>query len=177
MRFVLPLLISACLGAALHAQTTQKERTLYERIMKPDETKAFDPATEANIGGRTLAPKTARTKGYATGSYSAGQYGTKDFAGTKGAWDGNLRFATREANTKRGYETNGIEVKTAPTREARDAGRTTATRPLWDGGREFLGPERGKLDKAVDPNKRIEWRGDLKPMTVEDIRALLNKNK
>lgn len=177
MRFVLPLLISACLGAALHAQTTQKERTLYERIMKPDETKSFDPATEANIGGRTLAPKTARTKGYATGSYAAGQYGTKDFAGTKGAWDGNLRFGTKEANTKGRYETKGAEVKTAPSKGAREVGKTAATRPLWDGGREFLGPERGKLDKSVDPNKRIEWRGDLKPMTVEDVREMLNKNK
>jgi hypothetical protein len=176
VRFLLPILISACLGAALHAQTTQKERSLYERIMKPDETKAFDPSTEANIGGRTFKSKSAGTKSYSTGRYSTGQYGTKEFS-TKGAWDGDLKFATKEANTKGRYATKDAEVKTAPTKDARESGKTAATRPLWDGKREFLGPESKKLDKAVDPNKPIEWKGDLKEMTIEDIRELLNKNK
>lgn len=176
VRFLLPLLISACLGTALHAQTTQKERSLYERIMKPDKDKTFDPSTEANIGGRTFQSKSARTKSYSTRGFFAGLFRTKEYS-TKNAWDGDMKFTTKEANTKGRYDTRAADVKTAPTKDARESGKTAATRPLWDGQRQYLGPESKKLDQAVDPNKRIEWRGDLKPMTIEDVRELLNKNK
>ena len=162
-----------------------------------DKYKAFDPS-RSSVGGRTYDTSRARVKDfYYEQKARPGAYGTRDFYGSKAAAAADKDFATRNASTQGRYaipnagKTAG--TKTAPIKEAWDAGKTAATRDLHDGDREYRGPERAKLGQSIDPTKMGDWRNGgesvvhtgnsvekfstLKPLTVEDIRELLNKNK
>ena len=112
-------------------------------------------------------------------------FGTKDFS-TKGAWMGNAKFATKEAPTKDSwFARRTARVKDYETREARDASKTAATRALPGGDRQFL--VQGRTQAQLDATGRANipfgtttagpsWSGDLKPLTIDDVKALLNKN-
>jgi hypothetical protein len=173
---IIPALL---LAVSAQGQTTQKERSLYERIMKPDTNKTFDPATQPGIGSRSFKAGSAQTKEFRFNQrFAPSEFRTKDFQGSKRSQFTDFKFATKEARTKGAYETKAADVKSADTKGARDSEKTVSTHEVWDGGRQYLGPESKKLDKAVDPNKQLEgWKGDFKQLTLEDIRELLNKNK
>ena len=194
VRSTLTLLTLAILSVAAHAQTTQNERKLFDRIMTPDETKAFDPNT-ATFGARKYSPKSApKAKEFQFDQrYTPTAYQVKPYAGEKTSWWSRLNFFSKSANTKGKYEVPNInkpaDVKTVPVKTAADATRMASVRDLPDGRRRYLGAESKKLDKAVDPTKQPDWRrmmstgrtmedtGELKELTIGDIRELLNKNK
>lgn len=94
--------------------------------------------------------------------------------------------------------------KTASVKEAREANQTMATRGLPDGKRPFLGRENDKARTPVDPATAANWRGssetvtggshdivragrhaltpiertsELKELSIDDVRDILNKNK
>ena len=84
------------------------------------------------------------------------------------------------------------DTKTAATRESWDAHKLAPTRELADGRRLFLGREHDKLGKSSDPKELAKWQtgetvtysdgqiekvSTLKPLSVEDVRDLLNKSK
>lgn len=162
-----------------------------------DPNKTFDPS-RSSVGGRTYDTGKARVKNfYYEQKARPGAYGTRDFYGSKPAQAGEKDYAAASANTRGKYtipkadKTGGD--KTAPVKEAWDAGRTAATRDLHDGRREYLGPESKKLRQSIDPATMGDWRNGgesvvhtgssvekystLKPLTIGDIRELLNKNK
>ena len=163
-----------------------------------DPNKTYDPS-RSSVGGRTYDTGKARVKEfYYDQKAHPGSYGTRDFYGSKKDWSGDLKYAAHDANTHGQYSipnaTKAADTKTAATKEAWDAGKTAATRGLRDGQREFLGPESKKLRTPVDPATQGDWRSagresvvnsvnsvekysTLKPLTIEDIRELLNKNK
>ena len=166
-------------------------------IMVIDPTKTYDPSRSA-VGGRTYNTGAARTKEfYFNQKTNPGTYQTRDFFGAKSAAAGEKTFATRDANTRgRGEIPNvnkAAETKTAPTKEAWDADKTAEAKNLRDGRREFLGAESKKARQSIDPATMANWRdgngsvmntgnsvekfNTLKPLTIEDIRELLNKNK
>ena len=165
-------------------------------VLDPDKT--YDPS-RSSVGGRTYDTSRARVKEfYYDQKAHPGSYGTRDFYGSKKNWSGDMKYAARDANTQGRYAipnaTKAADTKTAVTKEARDAGKTAATRGLRDGQREFLGPESTKLRTPIDPASQGDWRSagresvvnsgtsvekysTLKTLTIEDIRELLNKNK
>lgn len=167
-------------------------------ILVIDPNKAYDPSRSA-VGSRTYHAGGARTKEfYFNQKTNPGSYRTRDFYGAKSAAAGGKKFATREANSRGQYEipnaNKAAETKTAPTKEAWDAGKTAEAKNLHDGQREFLGRESRKVGQSVDPATMSDWRGGgsehvtnagssvekfstLKPLSIEDIRELLNKNK
>jgi hypothetical protein len=77
-------------------------------------------------------------------------------------------------------------TKSYDTRSAAVANKTASTRPLVQGDKPFLG--KGRRQAAYDthgwaaqnmPGDRSggqSWSGDLRPMTVDDVKKLLNKN-
>ena len=166
-------------------------------ILVIDPHKAYDPSRSA-VGSRTYNAGGARTKEfYFNQKTNPGSYRTRDFYGAKSAAAGEKKFATREANSRGQYEipnaNKAAETKTAPTKEAWDAGKTAETKNLRDGRREFLGRESRKVRQGVDPATMGDWHGGgenvtnaassvekfstLKPLSIDDIRELLNKNK
>ena len=118
----------------------------------------------------------ARTKGFG---------GTKDF-NTKGAWLGDAKFATKAAPTKSSwFGGRTARVKGYDTKEARDASKVAAVRALPEGDRAFVA--QGRRQAQLDANGREmipmgnhdmgpSWSGELKPLTIEDVKGLLNKN-
>ena len=76
-------------------------------------------------------------------------------------------------------------TKTYPTTAARDAGKAVPIRALPGGDRTFAGV--GRTQPALDAAGREaipfgttdggpSYTGDLRPLTIEDVKKLLNKN-
>jgi hypothetical protein len=180
VRFFFSSLLLLATAAALHAQ--QQERKLEERLMKPDMTLEFNPNQHAVGSVRTYGTGGARTKDFSfEQKIKPTAYNTGEFSGAKTASAADQKFATTTADTK---SKSGIpnadkaaDTKTAATKEAPDAGKLAATSESRDAKRPFLGPESKNLNKLVDPTKGVGWKGDLQPLSIDDIRTLLNKNK
>ncbi len=167
-------------------------------ILVIDKYKSYDPS-RSSVGGRTYDTGKARVKDfYYDQKAHPGSYGTRDFYGSRKNWSGDMKYAARDANTHGKYAipnaTKAADTKTAATNQAWDAGKTAATRGLYDGKREYLGPESAKLRTPIDPASQGDWRSagresmvnsgtsvekysTMKPLSIEDIRELLNKNK
>ena len=147
-----------------------------------------DPEKSFNLANITAGS----TKSYGTGTayvkdfnyeqkVRTGSYGTRGFWGSKPSAFSDQRYATREARTNGNYvipnATKKADTKTAAVKAARESNKTLATRDVPDGSRQFLGKESERMNRTVDPNKPLGWEGDLKEMSIEDLRGLLNKNK
>jgi hypothetical protein len=107
-------------------------------------------------------------------------YQTQSFE-TKGSRYTDFKFSTKDAQTK-SFETKAAPVKTAPVKDAREGSKTAATREFSDANRTsaFKGRNQALFDKegpAAQSKIGPSWSGDLKTLTVEDIREILNKNK
>jgi hypothetical protein len=111
---------------------------------------------------------------------------TRDYV-SKSAWMGDAKFQTKDAPTRESWFSRlTARTKTYGTRTAAVADKTASTRPLVQGDRSFL--NKGRRQAAYDthgpaalnmPNEsggRQSWSGDLRPMTVQDVKNLLNKN-
>jgi hypothetical protein len=116
-----------------------------------------------------------QTRGFVSKEYS-----------TKGAWMGDAKFATKDAPTKSSwFARRSAATKSYATRGARDATKEASTRALPGGDRAFL--VQGRRQAELDANGRQtipmgtttmgpSWSGELKPLTIEDVKGLLNKN-
>ncbi len=149
----------------------------------PDTDRAFhlDQLTPFSRSKSTFDSKTARSDTfYFQQKYSPKTYDARAFE-TKGWWAGNFKFSTNTAATKGKYEipnagkTTG--TKSAPVKDARESGKTMATRDLPDGSRPYLGKEAQKMKTPLDPDNLPKITNEMRELkTVEDVKALLNKN-
>jgi hypothetical protein len=155
-------------------------------VLVPNKDKEFDPNT-ARLGARRgIEGRAAQTTEFQYVDRTRTRaFVSKDFS-TKGAWMGNAKFATKEASTKTSwFARKSARTKDYETREARDASKSAATRALPGGDRPFLvqGRTQAKLDATGRGSIPFgtttmgpSWSGDLKPLTIEDVKGLLNKN-
>jgi len=118
---------------------------------------------------------------------------TSAFADAKKDALGDRVFATKGAKTS--TETvipnadKKFETKKADVKEEKDSHKEFATKELDEAHREYLGPEKQKMHVLVDQTKDVGWQGDivaenrvdknghLIPMTIDQVRELLNKSK
>jgi hypothetical protein len=144
----------------------EQERKLVDRLLNPD-TKLSNPNQNKKFNGGTEAPtRSASTKAF----YVSEKKLTKSF------------LADRQAPTStfnaRNYDTKSATVPASPpmkgfeTKKARDVstnGYSTKKYASRDfaGNRPFLG--QGKSQKALHAQDR--------PLTIDEVRELLNKNK
>ena len=178
------------------APKAEPARSHLLEISNPDPNKSFNldkALAHRNVPGTFQGSKSAASKEfYFQQKFSPKGYETRDFGGKKESWFASLKFWAKDASLKGRYEipnaTTAAAVKTAPTKDARESSKTAATRELADAHRPYLGKEAEKLNKILDPNKLPRFtRGrntlevdeelqlhELK--TVEDVKALLNKN-
>lgn len=169
----------------MNAATSPNPRTRDETaLLRPDETKAFD-VRSAQFGRNRSVP-TAKEK--TNDFYFVDKTRTKDFA--------TRDFSTKEAAAAgRGFDTKAAPVKESwfsrltarsksyDTRGYSDAGKTTETQVLPGSDRSFVakGRRQADLDKkgaagAAGGGEGESWSGDLKPLTIQDVKTLLNKN-
>jgi len=98
--------------------------------------------------------------------------GTKKF-GAKDYWTGEYESGGKKARTEGNFaipnKDSEAAVRTAAVKEDRDARKTQETRE-WDKSRPFL--VQGKAQKALDSQQEVK-----KPMTVDDVRTLLNTTR
>lgn len=166
-------------------------------ILDFDPQKSFDP-TRSNAGGRVYETRGARTKDFQYSQrVSPKGFRTESYTGVKSPWFADSKFATTGANTKGKYEipnaAKKADTKAMPVSDARESRKTMATRNLPDGGRSYLGKEMDRIGRAPTPESLADWRQNgettvtvggrvekfstLKPLSLEDVRDLLNKNK
>jgi hypothetical protein len=166
VRFYLLLFVSVALVAATaHAQ--EQERKLVDRLLSPN-TKLSNPDQNKNFtGGGTEAPtRSASTKSF----YVSEKNLPKTFVADRPA--STKTFSTRNYTTKSAAVPTPAPMKGFETKKAGEVSPTPystkkyATRD-FAGNRPFLG--QGKSQKTLHAQDR--------PLTIDEVRELLNKNK
>jgi hypothetical protein len=155
------------------AGAQDQEPKLLDRLLKPNMTLQNSAQNKKFVADGVSVDKHARAGTF----YIQQKSKQKNFSGTRdfAAWqfnarsfnqanDGRAKSLSQQpvANSQRTYATT-----TAPTvRAAQDASKTTETRD-FPGKRPFL--DRGKSQKSLNRQNP--------PLTIEQVRELLNKNK
>jgi hypothetical protein len=169
--------LTACLllAAFACARAQDQERNLADRLLKPDmslqntaQNKKFIAANGASI----TVNKHATTSAF----YVEKKSNSKTFSGARdfSAWQFNARSFHAGDNpenfSSRKQITNSKGNDSTPTarslRDARESGRTVDAL-IFAGSRPFL--DQGKSQKALNRQNP--------PLTIEQVRELLNKNK
>ena len=157
---------------ATSAFAQEQEQKLVDRLLKPDTTLENTAQKKKFVADRTSIDKRANVSSFyfdqqtkpkqfsGSRSYGAKDYDSKPFYGSRD----RSAFATRSTSSLRTYPTSNAALARATS----DANKAANTRE-FAGQRPFL--DRGKSEKSV------EFQRKNKPMTIEDVRELLNKNK
>ena len=165
------LAISFLLLLPLLAQAQQQEEKLVDRVMKPNMSLRNDAQNKHfNAGGASVSKKAYVAAFYAPNKsvakrfsgereFNAKQYSARRFE--SGDTAANLSTRSILKNAQSNYAT-----RTTPTFRAGDSTKSSAISE-FAGSRTFLG--RGKSQKALSAQD--------KPMTIDEVRELLNKNK
>ena len=164
---ILALLIS---GSAV-ARAQEQERKLLDRLLKPD-MELQNPSQGKEYAPRSAAqPKQARTKTFSIWPWrrekqfgDVRKYEPKQFATEQSRFSNTqANLSTRGQISQVAYPTPGYSgVRPLPGGE-----QTVATRAFADNSRPFL--VRGKSQRALSQQDT--------PMTIDQVRELLNKNQ
>jgi hypothetical protein len=156
--------------ASVHGQ--DQERKLVDRLLKPDTTLQNDAQNRkftgdasasinkrANVGTFYLHRK-PNSKDYSgTRDFSTGQFYSKTYRSGRSAYEGSQQST---ANSRFGYSNQSARG----VRDAPQSGKKVATRQYAD-NRPFL--DEGKSQKSLNQQNA--------PLTIDQVRELLNKNK
>ncbi len=183
----LPLILTALLCAQpLFAEPAEKPvgRTINQRFGKIDQGLVFQADQAMRAGNRAFVTRDAQAPAFQyEDRVRVSKFETREAPVAKSSWLSKLKFWTKEAKTTGDHEVPELrrqpELKTATVKDAREGKKTASVRDLPGGDRTYLGPERAKLDRSIDPNKPLPgWTANkLEPLTLEEVRQLLNKNK
>jgi hypothetical protein len=167
------LTISVLLVAApfcLHAQ--DQERKLIERLLRPDMSLQSKEQKKKFIADRTSINKKARVDTFylekksnfkafsQTRDFSTRQYNSQSFHGSRSAYENSSHQAVD--NSQLAYRTQTARGS----RDAPQSGKKVASRAYAE-NRPFL--EQGKSQKSLSRQNA--------PLTIDQVRELLNKNK
>jgi hypothetical protein len=163
------------------------KRTLQDRLEHPNLEKSFDPTKGSPVSNRSVTARKASSKEFSTRSFSAREFYSRDFHGAKQANLGKDKVETPSAPTKGRNEIPNLDAKTpakaVAVKPTWDAEKKVDTRTASASGREFLVKGRSQDRLDIEKNQPrgtstpIGYTGDLKSLTIQDIRELLNKNK
>lgn len=186
MRIVPLLLLLLTLASPLLAQ--DQEQKLWDRLNRnPQKNKdlVFDTRQAAFSSSHVFNTKASTSKSFFFKQKTLEKgYQAKEYAGSKSAWMGDFKFSTRKANTRGKYEVPNagrqVNTKTMEVADARESAKGMPVRE-FAGQRPFLkrGASQDRFDREGTnfTDTPVGWTGDLKAMTIDDIRELLNKNK
>ncbi len=172
----------------LNEVTSPKPTSRAEQVMQLDQTKEFNPSA-ANFGsGRSVTGKKAATSEFhflsrtQTKSFETRGMNTKEATGMDG------KFATKSAQTKESWFARlTASGKTYATRDSSDANKGLQGKVLPSADKRFVarGRRQAELDKngaagglpmGGDRDSGQSWSGDVRPLSIQDVKTLLNKN-
>jgi hypothetical protein len=147
-----------------------QERKLIDRLLRPDMSLQSSEQTKKFVADKTLVDKQAHVSTF----YLQKKSNTKDFSGTRDySANPTSDELTRPAETKTADVSSRTTVpnsryvtSTKPVKQANDANKSKRTKD-FSGKQSFR--QEGKNQKSLT---RLN-----PPMTVEQVRELLNKNK
>jgi hypothetical protein len=154
----------------LHAQ--DQERKLVDRLLRPDmalqnsgQTKKFiadgtSVNKKANVGTFYVEKKTKPKTFSGTRELSTQQFNSRPFQGSRSASENSSQQTT--ANARVAYPTQSASGP----RDASQSDKKAASR-AYAGNRPFL--DQGKSQKSLNQQNA--------PLTIDQVRELLNKNK
>ena len=170
VRFLLVIPMLLLSGSLVTAQETEKR---IQTILHPDRNAASGLGGKTFYGGSVFQPGSGSANGKSfnyTEHYSPQSFGTKSYSNSTPY--STEKFATHPGNIKNRYDIQGVEkkveTKTSPTKEAGGIDKNYASTNYST--RDFR--ERGKSQDSMDLKKQ-----DTKPMTIDQVRELLDKNK
>jgi hypothetical protein len=159
------LVVAFCLVGSM-ARAQEQERKLVDRLLEPNMKLENSQQNKQFTGGGTVTPKSASTRSF----YVSNRELTKTFADTREA--GTRSYSSHQFATKAANLPPPPRTQTYATAKARNisAARESFTRydsRQYAGSRAFV--EQGKSQKALHQQDH--------PLSIDDIRELLNKNK
>jgi hypothetical protein len=169
VRWFFFLICAVAVVSTVRAQ--DQERKLIDRLLNPDMSLANPAQNKKFTNDRKAADRPAHVdtfyfeqkaapRSYAgTRQFAAGQFTSRSFAAQKTA-------VTDARSQIQQISTTPVTPRARGVRETHDARKVVASRN-YAGERTFLG--RGKSQKSLDRQNA--------PMTIDDVRELLNKNK
>jgi hypothetical protein len=169
VRYSILIAVILLSGTVARAQETEAR---IQKILHPDTNSTSHLTEKSYYGGKSFQQTgPAYTKNfYYTEHYSPKEFTTRSYYGATPYSTG--KFATHAANTKGEYEipnaAKKADTKTAETKESSDSRKGYSTRDYST--REYR--DRGKSQEILDLQKK-----DLKPMSIDQVREMLNKNK
>jgi hypothetical protein len=160
------LLLLAFLVFATAAYAQEQERKLVDRLLTPNTKLANSDQNKKFTGGLEAPTRSAATKSF----YVSEKKLSKTFVADRSA--PTTSFRTHDYATKAATVPTLQPMRVFPTKNARDISTSAystkkyATRD-YAGNRPFLG--QGKSQKSLHAQDR--------PLTIDEVRELLNKNK
>ena len=167
----------------------QQEAKLMQRIdgdaksLIAGKSKPFLGASKDFFGTKSFNGKAARVSDfYLPQKYTSKNFLTGAFRGNKGFWMGDFKFRTDAAATK-DFAQGGklFDTKTAPVKAAHESAKAYAATPYATKDSKFRGKAQDAFDargpEAMAGPDAPGWRGAMGPMTIDQVRDLLNKNK
>jgi hypothetical protein len=188
-----PFFAFIALGIAAVAEELPSTPTRGQQLFGPvDQSREFNMKQMFRFG-RSKSDFQARDANtnsfYIQQKYQAKGYQTESFR-TKSAWDGNFKFSTKDAPRQKSFDTKSAPVKTAAVKDAQMVDKKAATREFAPGNKTstFKGRNQALFDKEGPAaqakvgggslfREPQSWSGNLKTLTVDDVRDILNKNK
>lgn len=173
VRFLLAILIGAFAATAAPAQETESR---LNKILSPDKNRASNLQTKGFYGGKNFGGAgTAPVKDfYIAKQFSPMNFTTRQFYGAKDHWGGQMKFDTKDANTKGRYaipnSSRAVPAEKVKTDSARESRKQYASRGF--AGTKPATAVRGTAQGSID-----EQYGSKAPMSIDQVRSLLNKNQ
>lgn len=153
---------------------------MIERIMSPDRTRA-NPMGSKGFDGTSFFSREYRGGAFQGVKTSSGrEYRAREFLGIRNAWIGRPIYSTRAARELSRYVLgDAFPVEKVRAGADREASRTAADNGRADreASRPFLG--RGKSQDFLDQNEAtvVRTHPAPAPMTIDQVRDLLNRNR
>jgi hypothetical protein len=160
------LLVLAFLALTTAGYAQEQERKLVDRLLSPNTKLANSDQNKKFTGGLEAPTRSATTKSF----YFSEKKLSKTFVADRSA--PTTSFRTRDYSTQSGRVPTLPPTRSYQTKQARDISPSAYSTKKYAthdfaGNRPFLG--QGKSQKALHAQDR--------PLTIDEVRELLNKNK
>jgi hypothetical protein len=184
---ILPLIAGGlfCLGAA--TSQAQQQESRIDKILKPDMTRQYDYGKTATGSKAFNAPNgnsvAVENKSVGLRKFDAREYLTGGFQAQKTCWMGDFKYALDEKKSSRFlyiFPTKNYKTQTVATKDFSSSQKKYSDAAVSTPTRDYRGQEREKLKQHLTPEQAANngYRGDLQQLkSIDDVRALLNKNK
>ena len=140
------------------------------------------------FGSKTFDAKSAYVKDYYVfQKFNAKDFLTGSYNGTHSFWMGDFKFNTASAEAKGSKGrvipnlTKAYATKSLPVQASRDANKGYGVTGYATKKSGFRGKAQDTIDAqgpaALASSEKVGWQGKMQPMTIEEVRDLLNKPK